>query len=221
MMQGQKVSTLFVASDGRPYGAASALEVQQAARQAGISVKTGAPTAAAVKTSGADGLFYAATDDSPGARRTAVALLDGVATAVPSIKLFAPSGLYDADFASALGQAAAGRLIVSSPGFLPADLTPAGSQFASAFKTASGHAPATQAIFGYEAMKALLSVISSAGANGNSRALVVAAFRAISNRQSAIGTYSINGGDPSIAPFVLARVRGGRLVPFKFLQAQG
>ena len=81
--------------------------------------------------------------------------------------------------------------------------------------------PATQAIFGYEAMKALLSVISSAGAAGNSRAAVVAGFRALKNRQSAIGTYSINGGDPSIAPFVFAQVRGGQLVPFKFLQGQG
>lgn len=221
MMQTQHVSTLYVASDGQTYGNAAALEVKQAAGQAGITVRTGAPTVAAVKASGAGGLFYAATDDSPSARRTAVALLDGVAATLPSVKLFAPSGLYDADFASALGANAGQRLMVSAPGFLPADLSPAGSQFASAFKSAYGHAPATEAIFGYEAMKALLSVISDAGANGNSRALVVAAFRVLKSSQSAIGPYSINGGDPSVAPFVFARVRDGRLVPFKFLQPQG
>jgi branched-chain amino acid transport system substrate-binding protein len=224
MMRAEGVSSLFVGDDGRPYGAAAALEVEQAARQAGITVKTDParpPTAAAVKLSGANGLFYAATDDSPSARTDAVTVLNGLAAALPSLKLFAPSGLYDADFASALGQAAAGRLTVSAPGFLPADLPAQGSQFVSAFTSAYGHAPATEAIFGYEAMKALLTVISSAGANANSRALVVAAFRALKNRQSAIGTYSINGGDPSVAPFVFARVRAGRLVPFKFLQPQG
>jgi branched-chain amino acid transport system substrate-binding protein len=222
MMQTQHVSTLYVASDGQPYGKAAALEVKQAAGQAGITVTTGAPTVAAVKASGAGGLFYAATDDSPSARRTAVAVLDGVAATLPSVKLFAPSGLYDADFASALGAAAGQRgLIVSSPGFLPADLPSAGTQFVSLFEQTYHHTPATQAIFGYEAMRELLSVISSSGANGNSRALVVAAFRALGNHESAIGTYSINGGDPSVAPFVFARVRGGRLVPFKFLQPQG
>jgi ABC-type branched-subunit amino acid transport system substrate-binding protein len=218
MMQAEHVATLFVASDGQPYGAAAALEIERAARQAGIAVKTGAPSAAAVKTSGADGLLYAATDDSPSARTAAVTLLDGLASALPSLKLFAPSGLYDADFASALGQAAAGRLIVSSPGFLPPDLPPAGSQFASAFKAAYGHVPATQAIFGYEAMKALLSVISNAGASGSSRAAIVAEFRSLKNPPPVIGTFSINGGDPNVAPFVFARVRGGRLVPFKFVQ---
>ena len=38
---------------------------------------------------------------------------------------------------------------------------------------------------------------------------------------SVIGPYSISGGDPSIAPLIFARVRGGKLVPFKFVQQQG
>ena len=37
-----------------------------------------------------------------------------------------------------------------------------------------------------------------------------------------LGTYSINcNGDTSIAPFVFSRLAGGKLVPFKFVQAQG
>jgi ABC-type branched-subunit amino acid transport system substrate-binding protein len=221
MMQAQKVSRLYVAADGEDYGNASALEVEQAARQAGITVKAGPATVSAVRASGADGLFYGATDDSSSARRAAVSLLGGVATALPSIKIFAPSGLYDAGFASAIGATAGPRLAISSPGFLPGDLPAAGSQFASAFRAASGHAPGTQAIFGYEAMKALLSVITSAGASGDSRAAIVAGFRALGSPPPAIGTFSINGGDPNIAPFVFAHVRGGQLVPFKFMQVSG
>jgi hypothetical protein len=70
-------------------------------------------------------------------------------------------------------------------------------------------------------MSALLSVIQAAGASANSRANIVTDFRDLHNRQGAIGTYSINGGDPSIAPFVFARVRGGQLTPFRFTEVQG
>ena len=37
-----------------------------------------------------------------------------------------------------------------------------------------------------------------------------------------LGTYSINAnGDTSVAPFVFSRLEAGKLVPFKFVQAQG
>ena len=114
------------------------------------------------------------------------------------------------------------NLYVSVPGFLPADLSPAGQTFASSFTSAYGHAPAAQAIFGYEAVAAVLSVLKQAGTSANSRTTVVKDFFAIKNRQSVLGTYSINSnGDTSIAPFVFKRLTAGKLVPFKFVQAQG
>ncbi len=67
-------------------------------------------------------------------------------------------------------------------------------------------------------MSALLAVLDQQGAKANDRADVVSAFRSLKDRSSAIGTYSISGGDPSIAPFIFAHVRGGQLVPFKFAQ---
>jgi ABC-type branched-subunit amino acid transport system substrate-binding protein len=166
-------------------------------------------------------MFYGASVDSQTAGKAAGTLLDGVSAAEPTIKLFAPSGLYDAAFVSQLSPATQERLTLSTPGFLPKDLTPAGKQFGSSFRSAYGHQPATQAIFGYEAMSALLAVISSAGANANNRADIVQDFRSIKDRQSAIGTYSIEGGDPSIAPFVFSHVHSGQLVPERFLQVQG
>ena len=42
-----------------------------------------------------------------------------------------------------------------------------GRQFAASFQSTYGHPPSTEAIFGYEAMAALLSVIQGAGASGN------------------------------------------------------
>ena len=59
----------------------------------------------------------------------------------------------------------------------------------------------------------ILAVIQGAGTHADSRALVVARFLALKDRQSVLGTYSIDGGDPSIAPFVVAHPVGGRLVP--------
>jgi ABC-type branched-subunit amino acid transport system substrate-binding protein len=213
-MQAEHVSKLYVSSDGRLYGAALALEVSRDATAAGLTPAS-SPAAA-------DGVFYGASVVSPAARAGATRALDQAAAANPSVKLFAPSGLYDDAFVAGLSSTAQGRLFVSSPGFLPQDLPPAGRTFVSDFKRAYGHPPAPRAIFGYEAMSALLYVLDKKlGSFANNRADVVLAFRALKDRSSAIGTYSITGGDPSIAPFIFGRVQGGRLVPFKFSQAQG
>ena len=107
---------------------------------------------------------------------------------------------------------------MSVPGFLNADLSPAGRAFVSAFTAAYNHAPAPQAIFGYEAMAAVLSVLKEAGAAADNRTTVVKDFFSIKNRQSVLGTYSINStGDTSIAPFVFTRLKGGQLVPATFV----
>ena len=90
----------------------------------------------------------------------------------------------------------------------------------SASRTTYGHTPAPQAIFGYEAMAALLADLDTARTAANQRATVVTDFRSLKRTGSVIGTYSINGGDPSIAPFVFARVRAGQLVPFAVLRSR-
>jgi branched-chain amino acid transport system substrate-binding protein len=197
-MHALALSKLYVSSDDQPYGASIAAEIRQAAPKQGLTLTSGA--------SGADAVFYGG--NSPAAADRA---LDAAATAAPAAKLFVPSGLYSDAFASGLSAAAQKNLYVSSPGFSSADLTPAGRQFESAFQSAYGHAPAPEAIFGYEAMSAVLAVLKQAGSAAGSRATVVSDFRSLHNRQSVLGTYSINGGDTSIAPFVFARVADGRL----------
>ena len=84
------------------------------------------------------------------------------------------------------------------------------------------HQPAPQAIFGYEAMAAVMAVLHEAGSSAANRNTVVKDFYKLRNRASALGTYSINSnGDTSIAPFVIDRVRAGQLVPYKAVQEQG
>ena len=155
--------------------------------------------------SAADGVFYGASVISPQARTAATHALDNAASASPSAKLFAPSGLYDNSFVAGLSAGAAQRLTVSSPGFLPKDLTAAGRTFTSEFRSSYGHAPAPQAIFGYEAMSALLYVLDKAGVDANQRSTIVTDFRKLTDPpDSVIGPYSIKGGDTNIAPFIFS-----------------
>lgn len=203
LMGSLSVKKLYVADDGTPYGKAISYAVRKDASGAGISVAQGPLTPVAVRASGADGLFYGASASS--ARSAATALGAAAGTA----KVFVPSAL--ASVALPTGT------YLSEPGFLPKQLPSlAQSQFVKPFRTRYGHAPSTQAIFGYEAMAALLAVLHKAGAHANDRTTVVHDFFAIRNRQSVLGTYSIDSnGDTSIAPFVFSRLKDGVPVPWR------
>ena len=198
-MSSLHLSKLYVSSDGAPYGASIAASVKQDASGAGLTIASSA--------AGADAVFYGGNDATTAAKAVSVA-----ASASPSAKLFVPSALYDDTFVSALSSAAQGNLYVSSPGIPSGSLSALGHQFESAFKTAYGHAPVPEAIFGYEAMSAVLAVLKEAGTKAGNRATVVADFRSLANRQSVLGTYSIKGGDTTLDSFVFAHVRGGSLV---------
>ncbi|HEY1565759.1 MAG TPA: hypothetical protein VGF68_02030 [Solirubrobacteraceae bacterium] len=193
------LSKLYVADDGTSYGATLAGEVRADATKQSMSVVSSAANA--------DAVFYGGNTAARAARA-----LDQAATAAASAKLFAPSALYDAAFVSALSAGAQKNLYVSSPGFTAATLTPAGRHFVTAFRSAYGHAPVPQAIFGYEAMSAVLAVLKQAGIGAGTRSTVVTDFRTLHDRQSVLGTYSLSSGDTNLAPFVFGRARGGALV---------
>jgi len=200
-MQSLHLSKLYVAPpDDEPYGASIAQEVRADAPGHGLTVQS--------SPSGADAVFYGGNSVT-----AATSAVDRAADASPGAKLFLPSALYDSSFVSGLSASAQRNLYVSSPGFTASTLTPAGKQFETQFASTYGHAPAPQAIFGYEAMAALLAVLKEAGTAANDRAAVVADFRGIKNRQSVLGTYSIVNGDTTLAPFIFARVKNGTLTP--------
>ena len=200
-MRRRSVRSLYVGDDSSEYGQTLALEVRTDAAKAGISASN-APA-------GADAAFYAGTP-SPAATRAVDALASGTGGGPAAIYL--PSGLYDPTWVSGLSAGAQRVLTVSAPGFLPGHGNPADAQFVAAFRKRYGRQPVPQAVFGYEAMSALVSVLRQAGAHADARSTVVADFRGLSGRASALGTYSLKGGDTSLAPFVLARVTDGKLV---------
>jgi branched-chain amino acid transport system substrate-binding protein len=194
------LTKLYVSADASSYGKSVALEVRQKAPSAGLSIVSSA--------AGADAVFYAGSPD-----QAATQAIDSAAAASPTAKLFVPSAFYDDAWVAGLSPAAQKQLYVSSPGFMPGSYQGTGAAFVSAFKQAYGHQPQPQAVFGYAAMQALLAGLKQAGANANSRADVTNAVLGLKNQASAVGTYSIDGGDTNIAPFVFARPVAGKLVP--------
>ncbi len=201
-MKSVGVSGLYVTDDGSDYGKAIADAVRADAKDAGITLSS--------SLSGASGDFYGA--QSPVA---AAKFFNHVSAGAPTAKLFGPSSLNSSAFTAAISSSVH-NLYVSIPGFLPADLPAEGKTFVADFKTAYGHTPNTEAIFGYEAMSAVLRVLQHDGTNANNRTSVVKAFLAQRDVPSVLGTYSIDsGGNTSLNAFVFAHMSGGKLVPFK------
>ena len=115
----------------------------------------------------------------------------------------------------------ASNVYVSSPGFLPADCPPAGS-FVSRVRAAYGHAPAPQAIFGYEAMTAVLDVLSEAGSAANDRTTVIHDFFA--DQEPVVGArHLLDQPERRHQPRAVRvqPLRAGQLVPFRFVQPRG
>jgi len=205
-MTAVSVKKVYVTDDGSEYGRALALAFRQAAGRS-VTVLSSAASA--------DAVLYAGRSVAG-----AAALFNRVGRADAKVKLFAASALYLPAFASALTPAVR-SVYVSTPGFLPAKLSAAARQsFAAPFAAAYHHAPSPSAIFGYEAMAAVLAVLHEDGSLANNRRKVVHDFLAIRDRSSVLGSYSVDAnGDTSIAPFVFSRVRAGRLTPFAFQTA--
>jgi hypothetical protein len=202
-MRALGVTKLYVSDDGGSYGAAMANVIKH-----DVSGTIGLVSSLSV----ADGAFYGTSSPASAGR-----FFHSATASNPQVKLFGPSALADPSIAGRL--AGISHLYLSAPGFLKSDLTPAGSTFVSQFTTAYGRAPVAQAIFGYEAMSAVLAVLREAGTRANNRTTVVHDFLSIKNRQSVLGTYSMNSsGDTSIAPFVFSRVEQGKLVPIAQVQ---
>jgi branched-chain amino acid transport system substrate-binding protein len=208
-MQSLHVSRLYVTGDGSQYGRAIAQAVRTDAPTAGVTVTQ--------SRAGADAIFYGGISET-----AAAAAFNSAASSTPAVKLFGPSALDSSSFASKLSPSVR-AVYLSSPGLMTKDLSAtAKNEFLKPFMDAYHRAPSPQAIFGYEAMSAVLSVLHKAGTSATDRDTVVHDFFAIKNRDSVLGTYSINAnGDTNLAPFVFSRMVGGKLVPFKSVQVQG
>lgn len=208
-MQSEKLTSVAVEHDSSAYGVSLADALSADARHAGMTVTSAGSGSTSGAGSSAAAIFYAG---EPGPAATHA--LDAAASADPHAKLFAPSALYDDTFVHGLSGAAQHALTVSAPGIPHGSLDAVGQAFVNDFTRRYGHQPAPQAIFGYEAMRALIATLQQAGAHAAARTIIVDDFRGLrrSAAQSALGAYSLHAGDTSLRSFVFARVAGGSLV---------
>jgi branched-chain amino acid transport system substrate-binding protein len=225
-MKTEGVRTLALMGDRELEGGGLADQVSKAAEAQGITVVDEGRIDAAkaklaghaqdVAETGADAFLFAG-DSSSGAAR----IVEAVGAAAPGMLIFGSAAFAQPSFLDALSPAVRRRLRITTP-TLPPRLLPASARaFRAKFRSAFGRAPAPEALLSYEATQAVLASIRAAGSKGNDRSAVIAAFHAIRDRRSVLGTYSIDRfGDTSRSRFAGNTVRGSRLVLDKVLEVR-
>ena len=153
-------------------------------------------------------MFYAGAPD-----QAATKAVDAAAAASPTAKLFVPSAFYDDAWVAGLSAAAQKRLYVSSPGFMPGSYQGTGARVRVGLQ--AGVRPSTPAAGRIRLCgdAGTARRPQEAGGNADSRADVTVDVLGLKNQSSALGTYSLDGGDTNIAPFIFARPVAGKLVP--------
>jgi branched-chain amino acid transport system substrate-binding protein len=138
-----------------------------------------------------------------------VRLFDALHAANANMKLFGPDTLASQAFAAQLGGSAQ-QAYLTGPTLDPTFYGDSGQAFYEAYEVRFGGPPDSSAIYGYEAMSAVLHAIDVAPSKR--RAEVVDGFFNINGRSSPLGTYSIDAtGDTTLKRYGGYRVRGGGL----------
>src|SRR4051794_28901000 len=146
------------------------------------------------------------------------------AAAIPTANILGPAGICTATYTDrkqgGIPANLASRTQCTVATLDPAKYPPAGKQFFASYKKAyPGTEPDPYAIYGYESMSLALDAIKRAGDNGNNRQDVINALFGTKNRQSVLGTYSIDkDGDTSITDYGLYKIVKGQPVFAKVIK---
>jgi len=215
------VHRLYVLDDQDPFDVPLAAIVAGDAERAGITVVahdslstvSGAVFTGEIEKileSRAQAVFLAG-----GEGKGTAALWRDLHAAAPRLLLLGSSAMVSESFTSQIGAAAA-NTYVTTP-VLPARLYPSAAQRVLAdYRRTFGAEASPYALYGYEAMTAVLDAIRSAGARGNDRQMVIDRVLATSKRNSVIGRYSIEpDGETTLSRYGVDRVVGGRAVFYR------
>ena len=207
-------------NDKEVYGAGLARNVTSAAQAQGLQIVSNeaidknAPNyrslAAKAKGAGADCMLYSGITAN-----NAVQIFKDFGSALPTAKLYGPDGVAESGFANpkqgGIPADIAKRTKVTVATLSPSEYPAEGQKFFSDFK-AKYHVnnPDPYAIYGYEAMRLGLDAIQRSGTG--QKADVLKAIFATKNRQSVLGTYSIDqNGDTSLTDYGVYSITGGNL----------
>jgi branched-chain amino acid transport system substrate-binding protein len=212
---GCKTATLW--NDKSTYGAGLARNIKQSAQTAGLKIENEQGTdknspnyrsiASKIKS---DCFVWAGVTGENG-----VQVFKDVAAANKTVKLYGPDGVTEEAFsnpkkggvpASVGARTKTTVATLGSAKDLPAS-APVLAKYKTTYKTQTVD---PYAIYGYETMALALDVLKRAGAKANDRAAVVKQLFATKDRQSVLGTYSIDAnGDTSLTDYGLYVIKNG------------
>ncbi|MGO9321872.1 MAG: branched-chain amino acid ABC transporter substrate-binding protein [Solirubrobacteraceae bacterium] len=222
LMKSLGVRRLYVLDDQGPFDVPLANIVADYAERAGITVVahdslSTRPEAVftgeveKIVESHAQAVFLAG-----GEGKGTVALWRDLHSAAPSLLLLGSSALASEAFTLQIG-AAGTRTYLTTP-TLPSGLYPPSAQrVLRDYRMTFGAEGGAYALYGYEAMTLVLDAVRSSGARGNDRDTVIDRVFATKNRNSVIGSYSVEpDGETTLSQYGVDRVSAGRPV---FLRA--
>jgi branched-chain amino acid transport system substrate-binding protein len=205
-----------VANDKEVYGAGLATLLQLKGKALGVDVVSNTPIqkdapnfrsyAQKIKGEGADCFIFSGVTANG-----AIQINKDVAAALPNAKLYGPDGTCESGFTNPAKKgipADVGKRFKCTVATLNLESYPGGRDFLAAFKAKYGDAhPDPYAIYGFEAMKLVLDTIKDAGSAGTTKEGVLAQLFKTKDRQSVLGTYSIDkNGDTTLTDYGLYKV---------------
>jgi len=212
---------VFITNDKEVYGSGLAHNIAAAAEAQGIEVAGdgGIDKAAAnyrslagrAASAQADCFVYAGI-----VANNAVQLYKDFAAALPEAKLYGPDGVAERNFfdpaEGGVPSEVGARVKVTVATLAPEEYPPEGREFFQAYAEAYGNEqPDPYAIYGYEAMQLALDAIERSGTGEN--ADIIAALQATKDRESVLGTYSIDeNGDTTLTDYGVYTIEDGALV---------
>jgi branched-chain amino acid transport system substrate-binding protein len=215
LMRSLGIHRVYVLDNQDPFEIPLAQIVARDAERTGIavaghdSVTTAAGSVFAgevekIVNSGAQAVFLAG-----GAGAGTAALWQQLHSADPGLWLLGSSTMVDPSFTAQLGSAAS-RTLLSTPVLAPGLYPPAAQRVLSEYTRRFGGEAGPEALYGYEAMSAVLDAIRRAGSAGGSRQTVIDRFFSARNRDSVLGRYSMQSdGETTLSRYGVDRIVNG------------
>ena len=228
LMKEDGCTNVQLLNDKEVYGAGLARNIEGSAKAQGLKIISNEDTdknaanyrslAAAAKTAGADCMVFSGITAN-----NAVQVFKDFAAALPGAKLYGPDGVADSGFAGkdeGIPAEVAARTKVTIATLSPDQYPPDGQKFFEDYTTKYGEAnPDPYAIYGYETMSLALDAIERS--QTGEKADIIKALFATKDRQSVLGTYSIDAnGDTTLTDYGIYAIKDGELVFDKTIKAQ-
>jgi branched-chain amino acid transport system substrate-binding protein len=230
LMQEDGCTKVYLTNDKEVYGAGLGRNIESAAEAIGLEVVTNeaidknAPNyrslASSAKGQDVDCFIYSGITAN-----NAVQLFKDFSAALPDAQLYGPDGVAESAFADSaeggLPDDVASKVKVTVATLAPDEYPPEGQEFFTQFEEKYGEPnPDPYAIYGYEAMRLALDAIERSGTG--EKADVIQALFDTTDRQSVLGTYSIDeNGDTTLTDYGVYSIADGQLQFDQTIQAEG